>query len=236
LLLIQRVAGSLPSFVPGGVRSRLSLEWIIQRLTQQPVNLAGAYTLAFLGAALGIGIQVYLTINFPDFLNIARIATSLEQGLIIGSVFGLGLFLTRVIVERFHTSNPFLRIVLGTIAGALMMNIALLIFHTIFLSTPPMGLLITLGCAFIALTFAIGGLIGSRPLRMFISSLAVLIAVLGTWLVHVNLATSQVELTPIFKYDYAWTLAQVFFTALALAFPIGIFGNLINLAAKDEGV
>ena len=80
LLLIQRVAGSLPSLVPSPVRFRLSLERNLQGLTQRPINLIGAYIMTFLGAALGIGLQVYLTLNFPDFLDPVRITTSLVRG------------------------------------------------------------------------------------------------------------------------------------------------------------
>lgn len=234
LLLIQQAAGSLPSFVPSRVRFRLSLEWILERLTQQPVNLIGAYMMAFLGAALGVGTQVYLTYNLPDFLDIARVATSLEQGLIIGSVFGLGIFLTRVITERFYTSSALLSVFLGTIAGGLGMNIALLIFHVLFLNTPPMGFLITLGCMMIALTIAVGGLTGSRLIKMLLSSVSIIMAITGTWWIHSNLAASPVELTPMFRYAYSWPLTQVFFTALVVAFLIGIFGNLISLSIKDE--
>ncbi|HLO29657.1 MAG TPA: serine/threonine-protein kinase [Anaerolineales bacterium] len=234
LLLIQRVAGSLPSFVPGGVRLRLSLEWVLQRLMQQPVSLFGAYLVAWLGTALGIGLQVYLTYNLPDWMDIARISTSLEQGLIIGSIFGLGIFLSRAIIERFRTSNTFLRVTFGTIAGVLGMNIALFIFHVLFLSTPPRGFLITLGCALIALTFALSSLLRSRLVKILLSSLSILMAITGTWLIHVNLAASPVELTPVFRYDYTWPLAQVIFTALVVALPIGIFGNLISLSIKEE--
>jgi len=234
LLLIQQVAESLPSFVPAGVRLRLSLEWSLQRFMQQPVNLIGAYMMAFLGAALGIGLQVYLTYNFPSFLDTARITTSLERGLIIGSIFGLGIFLTRVITERFHTSNAILSLFLGTIAGGIGMNIALFILYVLFLDTPPQGFLLTLGCMMIALTFAVGTLIHSRLIKMFFSSVSILIAIIGTWLIHTNLAASQLELTPIFRYDYTWPLTQVLFTALSVAFSIGIFGNLISLSIKDE--
>ena len=234
LLLIQQVAGSLPAFVPGSIRFRLSVEWILQRLNQQPLNLIGAYMLAFLGAALGVAVQVYLTYNLPDFVDIPRITTSVEQGLIIGSVFGLGIFLPRVITERFQTSNALLRVLLGTVAGGLGMNIALLIFHVLFLDTPPMGFLITLGCMMIALTFAFGSLIRSRLIRMLLSSVSILVAILGTWWIHINFATSSLELTPMFRYDYAWPLTQVFFTALSVAFLIGIPGNLISLSIMDE--
>jgi serine/threonine protein kinase len=234
LLLIQKVAESLPAFVPAGVRFRLSLEWILQRLTQQPMNLIAAYLLAFLGAALGVGVQVYLTYNLPNFLDTARVTTSLEQGLIIGSVFGFGIFLSRLPVERFQTSSAFLRVFLATIAGGMLMNIAVLLFHVLFLNTPPRGFLITLGCLWIAFTFAVSGLIRLRLVKMLLTSVSILMTIIGTWWIHINLATSQVEWTPMFKYDYAWLLAQVVFTALAVAFSIGIPGNLIDLSIKDE--
>jgi serine/threonine protein kinase len=234
LLRIQQVAGSLPSLVPTQVRSRLSLERNLQRLTQRPVNLIGAYVMTFLGAALGVALQAYLTYNLPDFLDIARITTSLVRGLITGSVFGLGIFLTRVITERFHTSNTIPRVLLATIVGGLVMNIALLIFHVLFVLTPPTGILITLGCVMVALTFAVGGLIRSRLIKMFLSSVSILMAIMGTWLIHINLTTSSVELTPMFRYDYTWPITQVLFTALGVAFLIGIFGNLINLSIRNE--
>lgn len=234
LILIQQTAGSLPSFVEGSVRFRLSMDWIMYRLVQQPVSLIGAYMLAFLGASLGIGSQVYLTYRLPDFFDIPRISTSLEQGLIIGSIFGLGIFINRVIMERFQSSSTFLRILLGTTLGGMVINIALFIFHVLFLSTPPKGLLITAGSLLIALTFSVNGLVKSRVIRMILSIASVFIAILGTWLIHVNSALSSVELTPIFRYDYAWSLSQIASTALFVAAFIGILGNLINLSVVDE--
>ena len=234
LLLIERVAGSLPSLVPSQVRFRLSLERNLQGLTQRPINLIGAYLMTFLGAALGISLQVYLTFNFPDFMDTVRITASLTRGLIIGSVFGLGIFLTRIITERFHIANSMLSVFLGTIVGGIGLNIALFIFHVLYLDTFPQGLLITLGCMMIAVTFAIGSLIRSLPIKMFFSSVSTLIAIMGTWLIHINLADSPVELTPIFRYDYLWPFTQVLFTALGVSLLIGIFGNLINLSIRNE--
>ncbi len=234
LLLIQQTAGSLPSFVQGEIRLRLSMESIMHRLIQQPVNLIGAYMLAFLGSALGIGMQAYLTYRLPDYIDITRISSSLEQGLIVGSVFGLGIFMDRVIMERFQISNTFLRVILGTISGWMGMNIALFIFHVLFLKTPPMGVLITAGCMLIALTFSINSLLKSLILRMILSATSIFIAITGTWLIHVNFAASSVELTPLFRYDYAWSLTQISTTALWVAAFISILGNLINLSVVDE--
>ncbi|HEU0296978.1 MAG TPA: serine/threonine-protein kinase [Anaerolineales bacterium] len=234
LLLVQRAAGSLPAFVPGNIRFRLSAEWILQRLIQEPVGLIGAYMLAFLGAALGVGMQVYLTYNLPDFMDTPRFTDSLMQGLIVGSVFGLGIFMVRVVMERFQASAAALRLSVGTIIGGLGINIALLIFHVLFLNTPPRGLLITAACMLIALTFAVGSLFRSRLLRMVLSSVSVFGAILGTWWIHVNFAASLVDLTPVFRYDYAWTLAQVALTALGVALSIGILGNLVSLSIVEE--
>lgn len=234
LLLVQRVAGRLPTFVPGDVRLRLSAEWIIQRLVQEPVSLMGAYVLAFLGAALGVGLQVYLTYNLPDFMDTARITTSLIQGLIVGAVFGLGIFITRVVMERFQNSAVMPRLFVATILGTVGLNIAFLIFHVLFLNTPPRGLLITAACGLIALTFAVGGLFRSRLFKMALSSLSVFMGIMGTWWVHSQYAASLMDLTPVFRYDFSWTLTQIAFTALCVAVPIGILGNLINLSIVNE--
>lgn len=234
LLLIQQAAGSLPALVPVGIRNRLSLEWTVQRLIQQPSNLIGAYFITFLGAALGVGIQNYLTYNLTDLFDSLRIISSIERGLIVGSVFGFGFFLIRVIVERLRASNAFLRVIIGTIFGGLMLNTALLILHVIILQTPPTGWLIPLGCVMTSFAIAISGLFRARLVKMFLSSASIFIAITGTWWVHINYATSNLELTPIFKYDPAWSPAQVSFTALGVALLIGIFGQLVSLTSQDE--
>ncbi len=234
LLLIQRAAGNLPAFVPRDMRWRLSVEWIVQRVLQEPVSLIGAYMLAFLGAALGVGLQVYLTYNLPNFLDTARITTSLEQGLIVGAVFGLGIVLIRVVVERFQASARLPRLLIGAFAGGIGLNVAFLIFHVLFLNTPPGGLLITATCLLIALSFAVGGLFRSRLLRMALSSLTIFAAILGTFWIHVRYAASPAEMTPLFPYDYAWTMPQLVLTALGISLSIGIFGNLVSLSVAGN--
>lgn len=232
LLLIQREAGSLPAFVPRTVRARLTLEWVLQRSIQQPVRLMVAYLLAFLGSAAGIGLQVYLTLYLPNFLDIARLSASLERGLIVGSVFGLGIFLARLITERFSTARAFPRVIFGTLAGGMVTNIAFLIFHVLFLNTPPRGYLIMLGCTLISLAFAIAGLIRSRPVKMLLSGASVFTAIAGTWLLHLNLSASLLDLTPLFRYDQNWTLLQVMLTALAVSACVGVSGNLVRLSIR----
>jgi serine/threonine protein kinase len=233
LLEVQQSAGNLPSFVPGKIRLRVSLEWIARRLILQPARLVGAYMLALLGATLGIGSQVYLTYRLPEFMDVARVSSSLEQGLIVGTVFSMGLFLARVIVERFSGANALLRIVLGSVIGAIGMNFAFFIFHVLFINTPPTGILITLGCLLIALAFAVGGLIRLRVLRMLLSIGSITLAITGTWWVHVTMTASITKLTPLFYYDSNWTMPQVLFTSTIVALWIGMFGNLVSLGEGD---
>jgi serine/threonine protein kinase len=234
LLLIQQTAGNLPAYVHGRLRFRLKLEWAIQRLTQQPVRLVSVYVLAFLGSSLGVGLQNYFTINFTGIFNTERITLSLERGLIIGSVFGLGIFVSRVLVERFHTSRAMPRILLGTLTGGVGINLALLVFHVLFLNTPPRGMLITAGSLLIAFAFVVGGFIRSYLVKVLLSSASVLAVIAGTWWVYVNYAGSNLDMTPIFKYNDAWTLAQVSLTALMVALPIGILGSMINLKIIED--
>jgi hypothetical protein len=109
-----------------------------------------------------------------------------------------------------------------------------LIFHVLFLNTPPRGAVINLAGMLIAFAFSAGGLFRSRWPGMLLAILSIFFAILGTWLIHVNFAASLTDLTPVFRYDYAWTLAQVAFTAFCVALPIGIFGNLVNLTIAEE--
>jgi hypothetical protein len=146
----------------------------------------------------------------------------------------LGIFLARVVVERFHESSVLPRFTLGTVAGGAAMNIALLAFHVLFLNTSPQGFSITTACMLISLSFATGGLLRSRPLKMLLAGAAIFAAVMGTWWFHITFAASPLELTPVFRYDYGWSLVQVSVTALAVSLPIGIFGNLISMAPKEE--
>jgi hypothetical protein len=137
-------------------------------------------------------------------------------------------------MERFQASSVLLRIILGTLTGGVVMNISLFIFHVLFLNTPPMGFLVTAGCVLIALTFSIGGLLKSRILKMILATVSIFTAILGTWLIHIGSAASSVELTPVFRYDYAWSLTQISSVAFGAAVSMGLLGNLIDLSTLDE--
>ena len=233
LLEVQKTAGQLPSFVPRDIRLKVFAEWIMRRVMTQPAQLFGAYMMALAGSALGIGFQIYLTYRLPEFMDIARISTSLEQGLIIGTIFSMGILITKVIVERFSAARVLPRIFLGTVTGALGMSMALFAFHVLFLNTPPRGIMIPLGCVMIALSYALSGLMRSRIARMAFTAGAILLTINAAWWLHVSLAGDVTEWTPFFRYDYSWSWQQVLFTSSIVAAWMGILGNSIKLQADD---
>jgi hypothetical protein len=205
-----------------------------QRLSAQPAQLIGAYALASAGAVLGIGFQVYATYRLPEFLDAARLTAALEQGLMVGSIFGLGIFLARLPVERLGGLHAAPRLLAGALAGSAAIGSALFVYHALFLHTPPAGPLIAIGSALIALGFAAGGLLPRRSLRLLCSTTAVFLAITGTWWIHRLLADSPAALTPLFPYDYDWRPAQVWQTAFAVAVLMGSLGNAAGLE-PDEG-
>jgi len=113
------------------------------------------------------------------------------------------------------------------------MNAALFVYHVLFLNTPPSGVLITLGCILIAFAYSLGGLFRARWAGMFLSTVAIILAINATWWIHVSLASQITEWTPIFLYDYTWSAMQIFFTSMLVALWMGIFGNLTLLSTAE---
>lgn len=234
LFEVRETAHGLPAHVPGDLRLRVTFEWIVHRLTAQPSRLILAYVFAWLGATLGIAAQVYLTYRLPEFMDTVRITSSLQQGLIVGSVFAFGILCTRVIVERFQGAAAWMRLTAGTLVGALGMNLALLVFHVLFINTPPRGLLVTLGCILIACSYAISGLFRRRWIGMLLSTTAIFISITASWWVHGFMSGVVTEWTPLFHYEYNWSMMQVSFTALIVGACMGTFGNLVSLFSSEN--
>lgn len=234
LLEIQNLAGSLPSIVSGTVRTQVFFEWLNQQITAQPARLAAGYATALLGSTLGIASQIYLTYRLPDFMDLARISSSLIQGLLTGFVFSFGIFLSRLVTERFKTASFLLRFGLGSIAGAFAMSAAFYLFHLLFLNTMPSGFLIPLGCFVIACSFSAGRLIPWRLVKMIVSIAAVIVAIVGTWWIHSNFSASITSLTPLFLYDRGWAITQIGFTAFCVAIWMGILGHVPALDIREE--
>jgi serine/threonine protein kinase len=231
---ISERTGNLPSSVNAGLRTRIFLDSIGQQLTTQPARLVAAYGMALLGSSIGIALYAYLAFRLPDFLDLERISTSLIRGVISGFVFSLGIFLSRLMAERFEqVSFPF-RFVFAVTAGALGTSAALFLFHVVFVNTTPSGFLIPAGCFLIACSYSLGHLIPWRAAKMLISSMAVFVAIAGSSWIHRTFATFITELTPLFQFEAQWSFAQISLTALLIALSIGVPGHLVRMDVRED--
>jgi hypothetical protein len=232
LLMVQEVAGSLPSIVPGSIRLSLSMERFSHWLTSNLASLLGVYGLAALGVFLGFGAQVYLTYRLPEYMDMTRVSIAVERGLFMGLIFGFGIVITRLLAEFLPFSKILPRMAIATLVGGMALTIGLLVYDILFLNTPPGGVLFATGCFLISAGYAFGQWTRPIAVKMFISALTIFIALAGTWFVHVALAASSVSMSPVFYYDYGWPIAQILGTMLAASLPMAFFGMLGKISRR----
>jgi len=234
LMSIQQTAGNLPAAVPLQVRLGISLQWMFHRLFSRPLALLSAYGMAFLGVALGFGLHVYLSYRLPGFFNIDRLKVGLYQGAFVGAMFGVGILAAKLFVERLSNQNAFLRLIMATLSGGIILNVSMIIYDGMYLYRLPDGFLTTAACVLIALGFALGGLTGSRPWKIVISTLAFFAAVAGSWWAHRIFAASPLYLTPLFTYEYTWPTLQVLGVMVLTTVLITVMGNLVDISYWEE--
>ena len=139
LMEIRDEAGSLPGDTPLPLRLRVVAHLARRQLLAETTMLVRAYVVAALGGALGLGFHIYVTFRLPRFLDAARILNAVGGGLLYGLLIGLGIFLTRLIARRLRVWPAIPRAVLGVSLGALVVSLAFLGYHALFLAAPPEG-------------------------------------------------------------------------------------------------
>ena len=230
--MIQQAAGSLPATISTSTRFDVFLDWVTSQLTAQPFRLLAAYGMAFLGMALGFGSIAYLTYRLPVWFDTIRITSALVRGLIMGASFGFGVFLTRLIAERFSKVNPILRIALATISGSIALTISVDIYHLLILNTPPHGILILLSCLLTAIGFSLGALTHTRALKIFASLVALYASLAGSWWIHVSGGLASA--TPMIPFESSTPISQTLGLILVAVLPMAILSNLASMTLKQE--
>src|SRR5574341_430563 len=150
LIEIQQSAGSLPPSVSAAVRAQVFGEALLRQLAAEPRALIRAFGSTALGGLVGFGAQVYIAYRLPAFIDAKRILIGLERGLFLGLLVGAGLFLARLIVQRWLNFALMPRIAAATVLGGLVINSTLFLYSLLFLDRAPEGWLITLGSAIMA--------------------------------------------------------------------------------------
>ncbi len=229
LLEIQKVAGSLPASISAKTRLTVSTKHILGHFIDRPLSILTVFLVAYFGSAISVGLQNYLVIRIPDYMDAVRISVSLERGLFLGAFFGVGISLIRLIVERFPYSRVFPCLAVATIIGGSIFSIGLFTYDVLLVQINLAGMLLPAGCMLAAFGFALGGLIRHGLLRMLVTAIAVFLALALTWIVHLMLLPAGVNISPLFYYEYTWSQWQIGSTMLIFSLPISIFGNLLNL-------
>jgi hypothetical protein len=207
---------------------------VLARLGERPERLLQTYGWIVLGVALTAGMQVFITYRLPQFMDTLRILSSLERGGIFSLLFGLGILVSRVTVERFPESKKALRVLAGVLLGTILLNAAVFIYDVLLNEFVPTGLLLTAGCLMVALGFSLAGLARKAGIRMLIAAPFVFLAISLTWLLHLALLQAGIEMTPLFYYDVSWPQAQILLTILVISLPMAGLSTLGRLDPKSD--
>ncbi len=235
LLEIQKVAGGLPASLSVRTRLAVSTELMLGHFIDRPLSLLAVFLTAYFGSVISVGIQNYLIIRIPDYMDIVRISVSLERGLFLGAFLGAGILLIRLIVERFPFSKVLYRITIATITGGLIFSMGLFTYDILMVKIDLHGMLFAAGCILAAFGFAQGSLLRTRSLRMLVTAGVVLSALALTWIIHLALLNTGINLSPLFYYEYTWSPWQILGTMLLFSLPISFLGNLVSLSPREIG-
>jgi serine/threonine protein kinase len=232
LLEIQKVAGNLPASIPVKTRMTVSAELMLELFIERPLLLLAVFLTAYFGSTLSVGLQNYLIIRIPDYMDVVRISVSLERGLFLGAFFSAGILLIRLIVERYPHTKAIPRLTIATIIGGAIFSIGLFTYDILMVKIDIHGMLFPVGCMLAAYGFAQGSLMRSRLLRMLITGGAIFSALALTWSIHLALRNAGINLPPLFYYEYTWNTWQVLGIMLIFSLPVSFFGNLLSLSPK----
>lgn len=228
LLEIQKIAGSLPASISAKTRLTVSMQLMLGGFIERPLLLLTVFLMAYFGSAISVGIQNYLIVRIPAYMDAVRISVSLERGLFLGVFFGVGISLIRLMVERFSSSVPW-RLIIATIMGGSIFSIGLYTYDILMVQINLSGILFVGGCVLAAFGFAQSSLMHTRLLRILVATAAIFLALSLTWVIHLMFLSTGIELSPLFYYDYSWSAWQIGGTMLIFSLPMSFFSNLLRL-------
>jgi len=227
LKLIQGEAGSIPLPISLETRFALFLNHLRDRVLSKPLNLLTGYTMAFLGVVAGMFGIVFSTINIPTFMSLERILISLEHSAFLGLLLGFGIFLIRVVVERFPETHPLIRLLSGTFLGGLVIIFSFSTYSTLLLKNPPAGAVVPLCGWLLAFCLAWISLAKSRFVKIIGAAfLITAIMIIGWWL-RIPLQSS-----PLLYLRFEWGIGQLVTSYFLFALPIAILNNIIDISPK----
>ena len=224
LILITRIAGSVPKFIPWNFRVNLTGHVAVEQLTAQRESYLRSFALVALNVAIGIGFYVFVSFRMPSIFNTARILSTLGSGLLIGPIIGAGIFASELIASRLEIIKKTPRLLFGSIVATIFIGLGFVGFHTLFLDNPPSGILIVIASFLIALGGSLGvGITQSKIARFAIGVFFAALAFYGSGALSIG-----TEQAPLLYYDFREPVT----TASKIAFT-SIFFGLTNVAYRQ---
>jgi serine/threonine protein kinase len=200
----------LPPGTPPQLAARVLIETGLRQIADQPRLLLAVYLTIGLSCGLALGLLIYLTFRSPDFLSARRILNALAQGLLFGLQIGAGGFIAHVMASRLRILAFGVRLGLAVVVGGLITAWAFANWHVLHYDLPADSPLLLPGGLLFAAGFATGAATRRGGLRLILTGLGVLAALMVTW--HIALETGDNPLI-YFEYDapaQTWALALLF--------------------------
>jgi len=228
LILINRIAGDVPKFIPRTFRLNLTGHVAFEQLSAHGEHYLRSFFINALGVGIGIGFYVFVSIRLPSIFNTARILSTLGSALLIGPIIGFGLFALDTIISYLRAIKKGLRMVLGIAIGTVFISLGFIGFHTLFLDNPPAGMVIALSSLVIAVGASLNAVLSLSALpRTIIGALVPGLALWGSGFLLVGK-----EITPLLYYNFD----EPFSTLIRIAITSLFFGliNAFNYHARDQ--
>jgi hypothetical protein len=221
--MIREQAGSLPGSIGFGAQVRILAHLAWAQVSGDWNVALRIFLAAALAVALGLGLHVFVTTRLPSYLDASRLLNSFGSGLLFGPLIGLGIFINRWLVRRVKVLGRLPRLLLGVLAGGLVVYLGFMAFHYLFLNASMRGAGLLAGSIVFSLGFSLGdGYEAKRWLRMLIASFFVGLALLIT-----NELAREFGTSPMLYYERDETLWTILLI-LAFSGVVGIVSQLFN--------
>lgn len=230
LRLIHQAANDLPMLVPALIRWRIIIGLLWSQLAAEPLELLKAYTITALGGFLSFGLYTYFAYELPNFMDAQRIGIAIIRGAYMGVLMGLGLFASRVIVERLTTSI-ITRILTGAVITSVTLIFSIHSYYGLFLDNLPLGWVIPLGCIQIALGVSTSiGITQHKWLQALLITLVHATVFGASWIIYLFIETQR----PLVFFNNTWSPQGIFMLILIMSLPLGIFSSVFRLTIKPK--
>ena len=205
LLSVYEAAGSLPKGYSMPSTALLTFILVIRQLNADPPGALRMFLRAAAGNGFGLALMVFVVYRSLTFIDNVRVLNSVGQGLIFGSIYGLGVGLARYVRSALGKNVGPLRWLLASILGSAILTFGFSLYHTLVYNDT-IELPVSLLCAVLYVSGFVLTAAMSRWFRLFGSALGIAAAYLIPWWLYLR---PDSTIQPPFFFDEANPAAAV---------------------------